>query len=114
MKKFLALYIGSASEQTKSKPLSDEQQKTLMNDWMNWAMTNHGAITDQGSPLGKTLKASAEGTGSAKNSITGYVIVQAKSHEEATKMFIEHPHVKLLQGNSVEVIECLSIPEMPK
>lgn len=113
MKKFLALYIGSASEQTKSKPLSDEQQKTLMDDWMNWAMKNHSAITDQGSPLGNTLKASSNGTGPAKNSITGYVFVQADSQEEATKMFVDHPHVKLLQGNSVEVIECLSLPEMP-
>lgn len=103
--------MGNASEKIKGQPLSDEQQQTFMNDWMNWAVKNRNAIADQGSPLGNIVRASSSGVESAKNSVTGYVIVQAGSHDAAAKLFIDHPHVKLFQGNSVEIIECLSIPQ---
>ena len=42
--------------------------------------------------------------------MTGYVIVQAESHEAAAKMFEKHPHFTIFPGEAVEIMECLSDP----
>ena len=44
--------------------------------------------------------------------MTGYVIVQAESHEAAAKMFENHPHFSIFPGDSVEIMECLPLPQM--
>jgi len=73
-------------------------------------MANAAAIVDQGSPLGKTKRASAQGITDIKNSITGYVIVQAESHEAAARLFENHPHFSIFPGDSVEIMEFLPLP----
>ncbi len=41
--------------------------------------------------------------------MTGFIVVQAESHEEAARMFEGHPHFAHFPGDSVEVMECLPI-----
>ena len=116
MKRFLAIYIGTADalEQSQWKEMDEQKRKasetTGFNAWMEWGMTNSAAIVDQGSPLGKTKRASTKGIADIKNSMTGYVIVQAESHEAAAKLFEKHPHFTIFPGDSVEIMECLPIP----
>jgi hypothetical protein len=43
--------------------------------------------------------------------MVGYVIVQAESHEVAARMFENHPHFAIFPGESVEIMECLPLPE---
>jgi hypothetical protein len=115
MKRFLAIYIGTeaALEKAQWKKLDEEKRKALqasgVKAWMEWGMANSAAIVDQGSPLGKTKRAS-QGIADIKNSMTGYVIVQAESHEAAAKLFEDHPHFTILPGDSVEIMECLPLP----
>jgi len=116
MKTFLAIYIGTeaALERAQWKNLDEEKRKALeasgIDAWMKWGAANSAAIVDQGSPLGKTKRASAEGISDTKNAMTGYVIVQAESHEAAARMFENHPHFAIFPGDSVEIIECLPLP----
>ena len=116
MKKFLAIYIGTASALEKSgwSKLDEAQRQKLdaagVKAWEEWAMAHGEAIVDQGSPLGKTKRAAAEGITDIKNNMTGYVIVQAESHEAAAKMFERHPHFTMFPGDSVEIMECLPLP----
>ena len=79
---------------------------------MDWGAANAAAIVDQGSPLGKTKLASAQGVSDSKNALTGYVIVQAESHEAAARLFESHPHFTIFPGDSVEIMECLPLPAM--
>ena len=67
-------------------------------------------IVDQGSPLGKTKRTSPQGMSDIKNSMTAYVIVQAKSHDDAARLFENHPHFTIFPGDSVEIMECLPLP----
>ena len=116
MKRFLAIYIGTADarsraqwdkmDATKRKALEAEGIKA----WMDWGATHAAAIVDQGTPLGKTKRASKQGIAEYKNTMTGYVIVQAESHAEAAKMFESHPHFAIFPGDSVEIMECLPLP----
>jgi hypothetical protein len=40
-----------------------------------------------------------------------YAIVEADSHERAVRIFAEHPHLSLSEGNSIEILECPAVPE---
>jgi hypothetical protein len=117
MKKFLAVYMGSASAVEEWKKLDQatrtQREKAGMEAWGKWATANAKSIVDNGSPLGKTKRISAQGISDIKNEIAAYTIVQAESHEAAAKMFENHPHFKLFPGHSVEIMECLPMPEGP-
>jgi hypothetical protein len=117
MKRFLAIYIGTEAALAKSGWNGmDEEQRTRreaegIEAWMQWGEAHADAIVDQGSPLGKTKRAATQGITDTKNSMTGYVIVRAESHEAAARMFERHPHFTIFPGDSVEIMECLPLPE---
>jgi len=116
MKKFMAVYIGTAAafEKYQAKFRDPEkrkaQEKAGMEAWMNWGTTHAQSIVDTGAPLGKTKRISAEGISDIRNNLTGYTIVQAESHEAAAKLFENHPHFTIFPGDSVEVMESLPLP----
>jgi hypothetical protein len=116
VKKFLAVYIGTAATREKSgwDTLDPAKRKELeqsgIKAWGEWMMTNKTAVVEQGGPLGKTKRVDAQGGSDIKNNMTGYVVVQAESHEAAANMFKNHPHFTIFPGDSVEIMECLPIP----
>jgi len=120
MKKFLAIYLGKASALEKSEwnTMDEAKRKKLeasgIKAWGEWMMANKAAVVDQGGPLGKTKRTAAQGVSDTKNSMTGYVVVQAESHEAAARMFENHPHFTIFPGDSVEIMECLPIPGQPQ
>jgi hypothetical protein len=117
MKKFLAIYIGTAAALEKShwNQLDEQKRKAReaegMKAWLEWGQKHAAAIVDQGTPLGKTKRASPEGLDTIKNVMVGYVVIQADSHEGAAKMFENHPHFTIFPGDSVEIMECLPLPQ---
>jgi hypothetical protein len=117
MKRFLAIYIGTEAALARAhwneldEAKRKEREASGMKAWMDWGETHSSAIVDQGAPLGKTKRASPDGITDTKNSVTGYVIVQAESHEAAARLFENHPHFKIFPGDSVEIMECLPLPE---
>lgn len=111
MKKYLAIYLGAASDEEKQEVTPEIQQK-MMEEWGAWAQKYASAIIDGGAPLGTTKQADKNGVSDTKNAITSYAVVQAESHEAATEMFTTHPHVTLFPNNRIEVMEMLSIPGM--
>jgi hypothetical protein len=79
--------------------------------WKQWVAAHQGAIVDQGTPLGTTKQVSNSGVSDIHNNLTAYTVVQADSHEAAARMFEGHPHFTVFPGESVEVMECLPLPE---
>jgi hypothetical protein len=116
MKKFLALYIGTAAARSSADwdNLDASQREDIqakgMKAWIDWGTANAAAIVDSGGPLGKTKRASKQGIADFRDALTGYVIVQAESHMAAAKLFENHPHFAIFPGDSVEIIECLPLP----
>jgi hypothetical protein len=83
-----------------------------MEAWMKWMDKNKKSIVDGGAPLGKTKRVDAKGASDIKNEVGGYSIVQARSHNDAVKMFgKEHPHLHMANA-WIEVVEILPIPTM--
>ena len=116
MKTFLATYLGSESGMASWKAMDEEtrkQRETAGKDaWKKWAMANAKVIVDQGSPVGKTKRISADGIADTRNQIGAYTIVSAESHDDAAQLFLNHPHFTIFPGDAVEVMECLPMPEM--
>ena len=116
MKRFLAIYIGTedALKRAQWNELDEGKRAALeasgIQAWMEWGKAHSAAIVDHGGPLGKTKRASTQGITDIKNSMTGYVIVQAESHEAAARLFENHPHFSIFPGDSVEIMECLPLP----
>lgn len=116
MKKFLAVYTGTPESFEKSgwnklnAATRKEREAAGIKAWMDWGTAHRAAIVDQGTPLGKTKRISPQGVADTKNALTGYVIIQAESHEAAAKLFLNHPHFKIFPGEAVEVMECLPLP----
>lgn len=113
MKTFLAVYIGRPNPDQSGEEFRQENPERVaegMAAWGKW-MTDHAAdVVVAGGPLGKTKEASSKGLADIRNSLTGFTIVQAESHEAAAKMFLDHPHYTHFPGESVEVMEILPIP----
>ena len=116
MKKFLAIYIGTPAnlEKTGWSKMEEGKRKQLeasgIEAWGKWMAAHQAAVLDAGGPLGKTKRIAAQGVADTKNSMTGYVVIQADTHEAAARMFEKHPHFTIFPGESVEVMECLPIP----
>ena len=116
MKKFLAVFTGTDMSVAKAKwdAMTESEKKARtqegMQAWEQWASKNQKFITDMGSPLGKTKKVDSNGVNDISNQMAAYVVVQAENHEDAAKLFIEHPHFTIFPGEGVEIMECFPVP----
>jgi hypothetical protein len=116
MKTFLAIYLGSGASTARSawdkldEATRNARQAAGIKAWGEWMVAHKDAVLATGGPLGKTKRASRDGIADTKNNLTGYVIVQAESHDAAARMFENHPHFSIFPGDSVEIMECLPIP----
>ncbi|WP_332699567.1 hypothetical protein [Devosia sp.] len=102
--------MGAANNNGTDQPDDATQQKSMA-AWGQWATAHQTSIVENGAPLGNTLKADQNGVSSTTNLITGYLVVEAESHEQAAAIFKNHPHFAVFSGsNSVEIIEILEMP----
>ncbi|HVF17288.1 MAG TPA: hypothetical protein VNA21_10260 [Steroidobacteraceae bacterium] len=116
MKQFLAIYLGSATSVNRAQwdKLDEagrkQKEQAGMQAWGQWMVEHQKSVVTTGGPLGKTKRVSPRGVEDTKNEMTGYVVLQAESHQAAAKMFENHPHFAIFPGDSIEVMECLPIP----
>lgn len=89
-----------------------EKEKEGMVQWGKWMDDHRASIVEAGGPLGKTKRTDREGVSDIKNEMGAYIVVQAASHEEAAKMFENHPHFTIFPGEWVETMEIMPMPTM--
>ena len=114
MKKFLAVYVGTPEHMARWNELTPtvqaERQASGIRAWHKWVEDNKARIVDNGGPLGKTKSVASTGVTDIHNAMTGYTVLLAETHEEAAKLFADHPHFTIFPGDAVEIMECLPIP----
>lgn len=111
MGKFLAVLNGAADESNKAE-LSDERQMEFMAAWGAWAQAHEHSLLDPGSPLFRKKRLNGQSIEDFEDGKVAYTIVEAESHDAAVELFVDHPHLGLIPGNSIEVLECPPIPEV--
>lgn len=106
MAKFIILYRSSTSARDMMSSATPEQMKAGMDAWMAWAGKAGDAVVDLGAPLAPTAHSGAGAT-----DISGFSVLQADSATAITELLDGHPHLQV-PGNSVDVLEMLSMPGM--
>lgn len=107
MPKFLVLFLvppAVVEDWRKTDPETRKPAEDKMRaEWGAW-MGKHGAAISGTEAGGKTKRVATEGVSDTKNDIMLYCLAEAASHEEATTMFENHPHLTIPQS-SIEVME---------
>lgn len=115
MKNYLAVFLGKpeAMNEWRAMPEAERKQREQVGieAWHQWAEDHSNAIVDMGSPLGKTKQIDKNGVSDTRNELGAWTVVAANSHDEAAKLFLNHPHFAIFPGDRVEVMECLPIPK---
>jgi hypothetical protein len=113
---YLAVFLGDKNSQPMKAwtALSDQERdaktKAGIVAWKAWAATHQTAIVSMGGPLGKTKSVSPRGVEDVSNAMSAFVVVRANSHEDAARLFENHPHFAIFPGVAVEVMPVLPIP----
>ncbi len=113
---YLAVFLGSrTSAQWKAWEALSEAERNAkgqqgMAAWHAWVEKHKGAIVAMGGPLGKTKRIDAGGINDISNEMGAFTVVRAASHEDAAKMFENHPHFAIFPGERVEIMPVLPIP----
>ena len=110
MQKFVAVFSTPRSEISAfMKMPKDKMQKAIADEtklWRAWFKKNRKSLVDAGDVFGKTKVVMRSGIKDARNELTGYCIVKAKSHADAAKLFKTNPQLR--SGRSkIEVMVCL-------
>lgn len=113
MPQFLALYTGSPDNEIGPGDLGPEEIGRGMAAWGQWMEDNADRVVVAGGPLGKTKKASKAGVEDITNLLAGFVVVEAADHDEAARLFLNHPHFAIFPGEGVEVMPVMPIPTQP-
>src|SRR3954468_6512848 len=113
---FLAVFLGSNTSANMAawNSLSEAERRAReqrgIAAWKAWVDKHQAALVAMGGPLGKTKKVDAVGIADIANEMGAFSVVRAGSHEEAAKMFENHPHFAIFPGERVEVMPVLPIP----
>lgn len=78
------------------------EEEKMMHDWNVWTAA-HSDLIKETIAAGKTKRVTAAGVVDSRNDLMLYSIVEAESHEAATKAFEGHPHFGI-PGASIEVM----------
>lgn len=113
---YLAVFTGSKTgpqmKAWEALPEAERKERELagMAAWKTWAMQFQDRIVTMGGPLGKTKRVSAGGIADISNELAAFTVVRAASHEDAARMFDNHPHFAIFPGEGVEIMPILAIP----
>jgi len=113
---YLAVFLGSrTSAQWKAWDALSEAERNAkgqqgMAAWHVWVEKYKSAIVSMGGPLGKTKRVDAGGINDISNEMGAFTVIRAASHEDAAKMFENHPHFAIFPGERIEIMPVLPIP----
>jgi hypothetical protein len=114
LKKFLVLYLAPVdvlASWAKTDPgVKKAAEEKMRDEWQRW-MSDHAKMITITEAAGKTKETTSSGIADTKNDIMLYSIVEAESHEIATKAFAHHPHLQIPQS-SIQVTEVRAIGAM--
>jgi hypothetical protein len=94
---------------TDAETRKSSEQK-MMSEWQVW-LAAHADVVKLTEVGCKTKRVTSEGASDTRNDIVLYSVIEAESHELATKIFGKHPHLQIPQS-SIEVMEVRPMQRM--
>jgi hypothetical protein len=116
MQKFIAIYRVPSASMEEWMKLPEEVRKAdqdkMMADWGVWMNTHKDKLSGgTTAALGKTKHVEKSGVADAHNDLMLYTMIEADSHEAATEIFKDSPHLDM-PGASIDVMPVNSLPGM--
>lgn len=113
MNKYLAIFVAPVEAYDNMKEVMksqapDEKQKG-MEEWKMWMERHKANLVDPGSGVGSAKRVAQDGSiTDARNTIGGYMIVQAESHAAAADLFKDVPHFGV-EGATIDVMQIMQM-----
>ena len=111
MSKYLVLYLAPTTvldDWMKKDPKEREAaEEKLQKEWQQWSSDHAQMFDDADAGVGKTKVVKPEGISDSRNDVMLYATVEADSHDEAAKLFKDHPHLQIPQA-TIEIMEVRS------
>jgi hypothetical protein len=111
VRRFLVLYLSSASAGQQMASATPEQAKASMDAWTGWMQAAGSTVVEPGAPLAYSLTVPAGTAPRAGLNIGGYAIMEADSAEALRGKLAGHPHF-MAPDAAIEVHEMLTMPGM--
>jgi hypothetical protein len=109
MNKYLVLYRSSVDATEQMSQSTPEQAQRGVQMWMEWFAKAGPALTDGGSPVGKSQ--TLPGEANTGLPVGGYSILTVDNSAALRELLDDHPHLHS-PGAAIEVLECLPMPGM--
>lgn len=102
MKKFIAIYYGTAEAMVQMSQQSNAEKEASMGKWFAWKEKVGDHLVDFGAPLmpGEGLDEVASQKDPQKLT-TGYSLLQGENIEQVKALFDTHPH----KGSGIDIFE---------
>jgi hypothetical protein len=111
MSKYLVLYLAPTTvldDWMKKDPKEREAaEKKMQQEWQQWSRDHAQIFDDEDAGVGKTKVVNPQGVSDSRNDVMLYATVEADSHDEAAKLFKDHPHLQIPQA-TIEIMEVRS------
>ncbi len=113
MAKFMVLYSSTVPASEVMANSTPEEMKASMEQWMAWREEAQKTVkaVDFGTPLQSVSHLSSDGVTEGANQTSGYSIIEGESKDAVVAVLTTHPHLQR-SGNSIDVLEMLSMPGM--
>ncbi len=116
MPKFLAVYTMTPESLARFRALPKAEQDAIdaagVPQWAAWEERHAASILNRGGMVGKTTRVTREGISPATNTICGNLIVEAETAEAAARLFVDHPHLTVFPGDSVDIMPYVTEPSI--
>ena len=113
MSRFLVLYLAPTTvldDWMKKDPKEREPaEKKMQEEWKRWSSDHAKSFDEESAGVGKTKVVNPQGISDSRNDVMLYATVEANSHDEAAKLFKDHPHLQIPQA-TIEIMEIRSQP----
>lgn len=110
MSKFMVLYRAQTSSREQMADATPEQLQAGMEAWRTWATKVGYALSDLGTPLAHTTHVGPGAAGT--DGVCGYSILEAGSADEVKTLLDGHPHLAMMPGASIEVLELIPVGDI--
>lgn len=114
MPRFLAVYTIKPEDVARFRALPKSEQDAIdavgVKQWAEWEKSNAAAIIDPGVMVGKTKRVTRDEIADATNPFCGYIIIEARTIEDAARLFTNHPHITVFPGDGIDIMPVLTGP----
>jgi hypothetical protein len=111
MAKYMILYNSDVRSSDRMSESTPEEMEAGMQSWLKWRdEASKDFKVDFGLPLQAVSRITTEGVTDSNIPVSGYSLVEGDSMDKLLELLQTHPHLNMVPGASIDVLEMLPMP----